>query len=744
MKRIFLLKLILLFGITGFILNFEIINKSNLLLSILFFISSFVYLNNKYKDKIYTLLPFSSGILIPFMRIFYWDKFDFSIRIDNLIVLSLAFSLILMIIEFDIFSKISKKFVSFPLKKRLIILFVFFELIFIITSTLIVNRGIKLVGDEPHYLIITQSILKDKDLNVANQYYEQQYKEFLGDFRIGIHGFFGKKGRDYIYSMHLPGISFTLAPILGLKLSPPLLFILIRSYLGIFASLFLIVFYLMSLKILKRESLSFYITIIMGITSPIIFHSIHIFPEIQVSLFILTAIYLSLYKDKKSIFDMLLSGFLLGLVVFWGVKYSTFMFLYAGGIFIYYLIKKEYKFALSLIIFPIFFEGLFLYYLYNAYGNFSPMSVYMNENQKKNFMYLVIHQISLKMRIETLLNYFFDQRDGLLLYNPFYLFSFTGFIIALKKYKKYFKFLLISIPAILFILSYAALTHRGGHCPQARPLVPTIWFFTIFAGIFYIESNNFSLKSIFKSLPFYSIFIVIYQVFNPLTLYQTTTHDNLYRAGLLFQELSNINIYLPRLLPSYVKLNNNEQYLPNIIFLIILTLFIIISYKIYNKNHNKNLLKISLLTLFSFLILMLSVFPKIPYYNTTHVKGINNLAYNIYGTSTYPKRVNERKFFTNNKGTYTYTFSTLREPKSIQLRFLNEERDFSAYIKAYNFDKKILEKKLNGNKIFFNINKPKFKKFKGVYFIRITLKVLNIDKDSYFYFQFIPFAYNKY
>ena len=743
MKRSLLLKSILLLGLIGFILNFKIINKSNLLLSLLFFLLSFVYINNKYRDKLYTLLPFSSGILTPFMRIFYWDKFDFSNRIDNLIVLSLVFSLILMIIEFDIFTKILKKFNSFSLKKRLIILFVFFELIFIISSALIVNRGIKLVGDEPHYLIITQSILKDKDLNVANQYYEQQYKEFLGDFRIGIHGFFGKKGNNYIYSMHLPGISFTLTPIFGLKLSPPLLFILIRSYLGIFASLFLIVFYLISLKILKREGLSFFITIVMGITSPIIFHSIHIFPEIQVSLFIITAIYLSLYKDKKSLFDMLLSGFLLGLVVFWGVKYSTFMFLYVGGIFIYYLIKKEYKFALSLIVFPLLFEGLFLYYLYNAYGNFSPMSVYMNEGQKKNFMHLVIHQISFKMRIETLLNYFFDQRDGLLLYNPFYIFSFTGFLIALKKYKKYLKFLLLSIPAILFILSYAALTHRGGHCPQARPLVPTIWFFVLFAGIFYIESNNISLKSLFKSLPFYSIFVVIYQIFNPLTLYQTTTHDNLYRAGLLFQELSNINIYLPKLLPSYVKLNNNEQYLPNIIFLIILTLFIIISYKIYNKNLHKDLFKTSLLTLFLFLILMLSIFPRIPYYNTTHVKGINHLAYNIYGASTYPKRVNERKFFTNQNGIYTYTFSTLRKPELIQLRFLNEEKNFSANINVYNFDKKILVKNLNGNKLFFNINKPKYKKFKGVYFFRITLKVLNIPKESYFYFQFIPFAYSN-
>ena len=738
MKRNIFTKIILFVSFALFIININIVNKIYLILTLLFFLISFYYIERNQKEKIYTLLPFASGIFIPIMRIFYWDRFDFGLRIENLLILSFIFSLILIIYEFKIYSNIFKRFNSYSIKRRLIILFIIFELIFILSSIIIVNRGIKLVGDEPHYLIITQSIVKDKDLNVANQYYENQYQEFLGNFRIGIHGFFGKKGKNHIYSMHLPGISFTLTPIYALKLSPKLLFIIIRSYLGIFGSLFLIVFYLLSLKIFKRENLVLFITIVLGLTTPVFFHSIHIFPEVQVSLFIITAIYLSLFKENRSNFDLLLSGFLFGIVVFWGVKYSTFMFLYVGGIFIYYLIKKQYKFAFLLTIFPLFFEGLFLFYLYNAYGNFSPMSVYMNEDQKKNFMYVVLHQITLKMRIEALFDYFFDQRDGLLLYNPFYIFSFTGFLIALKNYKKYLRLLLISIPAIIFILSYAALTHRGGHCPQARPLVPTIWFFAIFSTIFYIHTKNLKLKSLLISLPFYSFFITIYQLFNPLTLYQTTTHDNLYRAGLLFQELSNTKIFLPKYLPSYVKLNNNHEYLPNIISLILLIIFIVLSYKFFNRENKRNLFKTNMYFLFGLLFLMLSFFPKIPYYNTTHVKGISSLAYNIYGASAYPIRVNERKFYMNKTGTYSYTFSTTRRAKKIILKFLNEESYFKNNVIIYNFDKKLFKENIQGNIVIKEIKEPKFKKFKGMYFYRLTIKVLNNSKNSDFYFQFLP------
>lgn len=65
-------------------------------------------------------------------------------------------------------------------------------------------------GDEPHYLVITQSLLLDGDLNIDNNHARRDYKSFFGGEinpdlrRRGVHG----EG----YSIHAPGVSAIVAP----------------------------------------------------------------------------------------------------------------------------------------------------------------------------------------------------------------------------------------------------------------------------------------------------------------------------------------------------------------------------------------------------------------------------------------------------------------------------------------------------------------------------------------------------
>ena len=98
---------------------------------------------------------------------------------------------------------------------------------------MITRKGVALVGDEPHYLAISQSLARDFDLNVFNQYFRDGFKEFLAVEKLAAHGTFGK-GYKKLYSYHLPGISLTLAPFFLVKLPPAWLYFLMRSYLGHF------------------------------------------------------------------------------------------------------------------------------------------------------------------------------------------------------------------------------------------------------------------------------------------------------------------------------------------------------------------------------------------------------------------------------------------------------------------------------------------------------------------------------
>ena len=88
-----------------------------------------------------------------------------------------------------------------------------------------------------------------------------------------------------------------------------------------------------------------------------------------------------------------------------------------------------------------------------------------------------------------------------------------------------------ALPALLFVLNHAFSTIRAGYCPQGRYLAPVAWALLLFAVIYYRESRNRFFKKAFLVLPLYPLFVAAYQVVEPFTLYQPTTHDSLLRAG---------------------------------------------------------------------------------------------------------------------------------------------------------------------------------------------------------------------
>ena len=69
-------------------------------------------------------------------------------------------------------------------------------------------------GDEPHYLVITQSLLKDADLRIENNHATHDYAVYFGgeirpDYLV--------RGRDgAIYSIHAPGVSAVVLPAFAL------------------------------------------------------------------------------------------------------------------------------------------------------------------------------------------------------------------------------------------------------------------------------------------------------------------------------------------------------------------------------------------------------------------------------------------------------------------------------------------------------------------------------------------------
>ncbi|MEZ5417597.1 MAG: hypothetical protein R2708_09655 [Vicinamibacterales bacterium] len=69
-------------------------------------------------------------------------------------------------------------------------------------------------GDEPHYLVIAQSLLADGDLRIENNHRDHQYLEYFGGL---LRPDFMRRGTDgQIYSIHAPGTSLVVLPAFAL------------------------------------------------------------------------------------------------------------------------------------------------------------------------------------------------------------------------------------------------------------------------------------------------------------------------------------------------------------------------------------------------------------------------------------------------------------------------------------------------------------------------------------------------
>ncbi len=190
--------------------------------------------------------------------------------------------------------------------------------------------------------------------------------------------------------------------------------------------------------------------------------------------------------------------------------------------------------------------------------------------------------VPISMRIDTLFDYFLDQRDGILLYAPFYFFLFLGLVESFRRAKKdLFILLFITLP---FILSYAFFTHRQGYCPQGRILASISWVGAVFIGYFIFHNKRKIYSFIFWVFCLISLGTVVILLGHPDFLYQPTTHEFTSRPGGMFAFLSNINIFLPNFLPSFIKVKNTG-YLPNYLWVLAVIAFVIVYVFIKRKIH---------------------------------------------------------------------------------------------------------------------------------------------------------------
>ncbi len=475
-----------------------IIFCSPLLLIIILPFYFFIYEKLKminFKMVGYIYMPFNNFIHFLFPGYFLIMIFGFFIII-------ISFLLIIRFI-YDEFRNFSDILINQKIKQYLIILFLFY--LFTTTYITIIYPP---TGDEPHYLLITKSIIYDRDFNLENNYTNEKfYKDFYPAFLEyeNIHNTPDKKGKG-IYSIHSPGLPFLISIpyFLGKRLG-------VQIFMNFLTSLFAIVFFLYVIKMGISKKIAFFVSFWLSLSVPFLINSSLVLTEIPSALIITYSLFVFTkfqYEKNKILF-------------FSGVSFLPFIhpklvfFSIIFYIFYYYLLAKQKKFSLkkeifnNLIIFVML--VLFFLYYYSIYGNlafFSISSIYKSES-----FYFIF---DIKHFIKTFFATLFDRDYGLFIYNPFFIIFIWGIILVIIRKEKE------KLLPLFFILPYYILflfwKDWGGSMTPARQLIPVLPVFAFYVAYF-LEKTEFIKTIFFKILITFSFFITYILMIVPAIRY---------------------------------------------------------------------------------------------------------------------------------------------------------------------------------------------------------------------------------
>jgi len=566
--------------------------------------------------------PYYLMILSPFLLINYSSPTDFRIRF-------VCFFLLIYI--FNVALQTKRKGLKFSLlESKPVVIWLFSFFLLSLASIVMFLQGINLSGDEPHFIMISQSIVEDGDFDLKNNFMNKTYYKYL-PIDIRFHG--GVYKGKYL-SFHMPGVSFLLIPfyalfnVIGELIPASLYFRLVASIINAFFAFGL--FYILKITFPKKNFTGIWLLLL--ILFPVLFHSVHIFPELPAATLMMGA-YIFAFSAKKNYFW---AGFFLSLTLWFHVKYYPAIGIMALIILIR-LLKEDGKIKnlISFFISPLINVFLLVIFSHHLYGTYSPTGIFPRQD---------FFAPPLLLRIKVFFAYFLDQRDGLLFYNPLLFLSFLGFK---NKMKNQNILLWISVPYIVF---HALTTVRGAYSPAGRPLMFVSWIFVVFLINFYYQYDPEKSRYIFKLLTGFAFFVLVWLIYYPLFIYQPVVSTTIERSSTFLKFMGSNLIDLSKLFPSFLTLPP-DFHIANVVWLFGIVFIMIVYYRRlpgFPVFKNQKILLTGLL--FLILAFLFCFFPHVHLISKNRFSDKNISLYNNSGNFRY---IEDKKGF-NILGGNTY------------------------------------------------------------------------------------------
>jgi hypothetical protein len=330
-------------------------------------------------------------------------------------------------------------------------------------------------GDEPHYLIITQSLLLDHDLQIENNHKRADYASYLGRSLPAPH--FMRRGTNgEIYSLHAPGLPAIVAPAFALFGYPGVLVELV-----VIASAASALAWLIAWRVTGDAAASWFGWAAVALSVPFFFHATAIFPDGLGAVVTLVALLPVVDRRAREPRWLAAIGVALALLPW---LHSRFAILAASAavVIVGRVLSEETDRARRLAAFaigPAIGATAWLLFFQLIYGTPNP-----------SVTYDVADRIAPGNIVRGAPGLFTDQQYGLIPNAPVYLCALAGMVAMLRRGPRR-----LAVELLVIVLPYMAVLTVfyqwwGGTSPPARFLVPVTLILAVPAAVWFATARS--------------------------------------------------------------------------------------------------------------------------------------------------------------------------------------------------------------------------------------------------------------
>ena len=346
-------------------------------------------------------------------------------------------------------------------------------------------------GDEPHYLVITQSILEDRDLKIEDNHREGDYRAYVSR---PLKPDFLKRGKDgEIYSIHAPGLPLIVAPAFALLGYPGVL-----TALSLASAAATALAWLVAWRITGDQAASWFGWAAVALSVPFFFHASALFPDGPGAVLTLVVLLPLIDGRAREPRPLVAVGAALGVLPWLSTRFVPLAVMSALLIAVR-LIQDRSRLGTRLAaiaICPTISAIAFFGFFQVIYGTPNPSVVYGGAT---------------RMAVGTIVRgapgLLFDQQFGLIPNAPVYLCAGAGIVVMVWRGPRRlaFEILALAVPYYLVATSFPA--WWGGTTAPARYVVPIALLLVVPAAVWFSAAKSAAARTATLSALLVSLFM---------------------------------------------------------------------------------------------------------------------------------------------------------------------------------------------------------------------------------------------